>query len=138
MKTLILLAAIALQAAVLQGEVVYLDHQHMDLRLEYDPAAEDTNRLNVVLGYDAGIGHFIATNQQVYIVGNGEAKLAIPDNANYAFLGAPGASIWILPQSQNVALPYLGASAEDIPLDVFVGPLNLELRAVEGPGNFFA
>jgi surface-anchored protein len=124
--------------AAVHAQVVYLDHQHMDFRLQYHPAAEGTNRLDVILGYDTGVDHFTATNQQVYIVGGAGAQLSIPSNPNYAFLGAVGAPIWILPQSQNVTLPYLGTSAEDIPLGVFNGPLNLELRSVEGPGNFFA
>lgn len=129
---------VALVATVANAQVVYLDHQHMDFRLQYNPAAEGTNRLDIILGYDTGVDHFTATDQQVYIVGNTNAKLTIPANANYAFLGTPGAPIWILPQSQNIALPYLGTSAEDIPLDVFNGPLNFELISVEGPGNFFA
>jgi surface-anchored protein len=120
------------------AQVAYLDHQHMDFRLEYHPAAEGTNRLDVVLGYDTGTGHVTATNQEVYLVGGTNSLLTIPSNPNYAFLGAPGAPIWILPQSQNITLPYLGLSAEDIPLGAFNGPLDFELISVEGPGNFFA
>ena len=121
-----------------RSQVVYLDHQHMDFRLQYNPAAEGTNRLGIILGYDAGTDHFTATNQQVYIVGNTNAKLTIPSNPNFAFLGPAGAPVWILPQSQNITLPYVGTSAEDIPPGVFDGPLNFELISMEGPGNFFA
>ncbi len=125
-------------AAIAGAQVVYLDHQHMDFRLQYDPNAEGTNRLYTILGYDTGADHFTATNQQVYIVGNTNALLTIPGNPNYAFLGTPGAPIWILPQSQNITLPYVGTSAEDIPFGVFDGALNFELLSAEGPGNFFA
>ncbi len=137
-NTLIIAGAIFGAILTTSAQVVYLDHQHMDFRLQYNPAAEGTNRLDIILGYDTGVDHFTATNQQVFIVGNTNAKLTIPANANYAFLGSPGAPVWILPQSQNITLPYLGTSAEDIPLGVFNGPLNFELISVEGPGNFFA
>lgn len=122
----------------MRAQVSYLDRQHMDFRLEYDVGAVGANQLNVVLGYDQGTGHFTATNSQVYIVGNTNAKKTIPSNPNYAFLGPAGAPVWILPQSQDVTLPYLGVSAEDISPVVFDNPMRLELVSVEGPGNFFA
>jgi len=106
----------------------------MDFRLRYDAAAVGSNRLDVVLGYDPGQ---TATNSQVYIVGNTNSRVLIPSNPNFAFLGAAGSPVWILPQSQNVTLPYLGISAEDIPNGVFTDPMELELVSVEGPGNFF-
>lgn len=124
------------------SSVVYLTHQHMDFRVEYDANAEGTNRLDILLRYNAtstvGPNYFVVSNQQVYIVGNTNSQLIIPPNPNYAFLGAPGAPIWILPQSQDVTLPYLGTSGEDLPFGVFGGPINFELVSVEGPGNFFA
>ncbi len=107
----------------------------MDFRLQYDAAATGSNRLNVILGYDPGQR---VTNTQAYIVANTNAQLTVPGNPNFAFLGSPGAPIWILPQSQNVTLPYLGISAADIPNGVFTDPMDLELVSVEGPGNFFA
>jgi surface-anchored protein len=129
---------IALVTLTAPAQVVYLDHQHMDFQLQYYPAATGSNQLDIVLGYDAGTDHFTVINDQVYIVGNTNAQLTIPSNPNFAFLGSPGAPIWILPQSQNVTLPYLGTSAEDLPLGIFDGPLRFELVSVEGPGNFFA
>lgn len=128
--TLSLVAAVTVQA-----QVTNLMTQHMDFRLEYDASAAGSNRLGLILGYDPGQR---ATNTQVYIVGNTNAKATIPANANYAFLGVAGAPVWILPQSQNTSLPYLGISAEDIPNGVFNDPMELELVSVEGPGNFFA
>lgn len=117
------------------AQVTYLTNQHMDFRLQYDATANASNRLGIILGYDPGQR---ATNTQVYIVGNTNAKATIPANANYAFLGAAGAPVWILPQTQNTSLPYLGISAEDIPNGDFIDPMQMEVVAVEGPGNFFA
>lgn len=122
------------------AQVTYLTNQHMDFRLQYHPAATGSNRLDMVVDYDPGIR---GTNTEIYIVGQTNAKTAIPGNANFAFLGTPGAPVWILPQSQNINLPYIGVSAEDgkystdIPSGVFNSPMALELVSVEGPGNFF-
>ena len=135
MKISFLLAGAVLSVALmLPAQVAYLTNQHMDFRLQYDPAATGSNRLSIILGYDPGQR---ATNTQVYIVGSTNAQVNIPANANYAFLGPAGSPMWILPQSQNTSLPYLGYSTEDIPNGVFNNPMQLELISVEGPGNFF-
>ncbi len=34
------------------SQVNYLDHQHMDFRIQYDPNAEGTNQLDIVLRYN--------------------------------------------------------------------------------------
>lgn len=117
------------------AQVTNLSNQHMDFRFQYDATAVGSNRLGLVLGYDPGQR---ATNDQVYIVGGAAAKVNIPSNPNYAFLGPAGTPVWILPQSQNISLPYVGISAEDIPGGVFTDPMQLEVVSVEGPGNFFA
>ena len=135
MKNILILVLVSGVGLSAHAQVTNLANQHMDFRLQYDAAATGSNRLGVILGYDPGQR---VTNTQAYIVANTNAQLAVPGNPNFAFLGSPGAPIWILPQSQNVTLPYLGISAEDIPNGVFTDPMELELVSVEGPGNFFA
>jgi surface-anchored protein len=125
---------------VVPAQVTYLTNQHMDFRLQYHPTAEGSNRLDMILDISSGIR---GTNTEVYIVGQTNAKATIPGNVNFAFLGTPGAPVWILPQSLNINLPYIGISAADglyptdIPAGVFESEMALELVSVEGPGNFF-
>jgi surface-anchored protein len=135
MKYIFALLLVCTLAVTAPAQVANLMNQHMDFRLQYDANATGSNRLGLLLGYDPAQR---ATNAQVYIVGNTNAQVNIPANPNFAFLGAAGSPIWILPQSQNTSLPDLGLSAEDIPGGVFNDPMELELVAVEGPGNFFA
>ena len=135
MKKIFALVLVSGLGLSVQAQVTNLMNQHMDFRLQYNATAIGSNRLDVILGYDPGQR---ATNTQVYIVGNTNARAAISANPNFAFLGTAGSPVWILPQSQNVTLPYLGISAEDIPNGVFTDPMELELVSVEGPGNFFA
>ena len=65
------------------------------------------------------------------------AQTSVPTNAAFAFLGTPGAPVWILPQSQNPRLLYLGIGAEEIAAGVFVNDsVQLTLTGVDGPGHF--
>jgi len=126
-----------------QDQVFYLTYQHMDFRVDYQPDAEGTNRLDLHVRYNVSYevdpnGYLTATNKYLYIVGGPNAELFIPSNPDYAFLGPPGAPVWILPQTQDITLPYVGISTEEVPPGVFNGPISIELRKVEGPGNFFA
>ena len=61
----------------------------------------------------------------------------MPTNASYAFLGAAGDSVWVLPPVQNPKLLFLGFGAEEIESGVFVGnQVTMKLKAVDGPGAF--
>ena len=126
-----------------QDQVFYLTFQHMDFRADYEPDADATNRLNTLVRYNVSYqvdpnGYIVTTNKYLYIVGGSDARLIIPDNPYYTFLGQPGSPVWILPQTQDITLPYVGISTEEIPPGVFNGPLRFELVSVDGPGNFFA
>lgn len=130
---LLLLACVTTQA-----QVLYLNRQHMDLRIQFNAAAFDTNRLDIVMKHDLAGVDSIATNQQVYIVRtNTVSSVIVPSNPDYAFLGPVGAPIWTLPKSQDFNRPYLGVSSEEFPEGVLESPLTFELVSVEGPGNFF-
>lgn len=132
------LSVLCLTASTASAQVTYLTNQHMDLRLQFHPAATGTNQLNVVLGYDSPGGLVIASNHQFYVVGTTNARRTVPANPDFAFLGPAGAPVWILPKTQDILRPYLGVSAEDISSSDFDNPTRLELVAVDGPGTFFA
>jgi surface-anchored protein len=112
-----------------------LTRYHMDFRMQY--SASSTNPLGIILRFDAGTDSVTVSNWQAYIVGGAGSSNRIPGNPSFAFLGPVGAPVWILPQTQNQNLPYIGVSGEDIPPGVFDGPLDFTLRSVDGPGNFF-
>ena len=126
-----------------QDQVFYLTNQHMDFRADYEADADGTNRLSTLVRYNVSYqvdpnGYIVATNKYLYIAGGSNARLTIPDNPYYTFLGQPGSPVWILPQTQDITLPYIGISTEEIPPGVFDGPLQFKLISVDGPGNFFA
>lgn len=62
------------------------------------------------------------------------ARTQVPANSNYSFLGAPGAPVWLLPQSQDEALALgvvsLGHTAQTIAPGTFTGDITLRLTAL--------
>jgi len=64
------------------------------------------------------------------------SRTAVPSNAAFAFLGAPGAPLWLLPQVQRPGLLWPGWNTEEIAADQLIGPLTWRLDAVDGPGRF--
>ena len=67
-----------------------------------------------------------------------EAQTTVPNPpGSYAFLGAGGAPVWILPQVQNPALLWPGASTEAIASGVLQGnQVTWWIDSVTGPGGF--
>lgn len=135
-RLLLAVTCLCLAQAGRAVQATNLTRYHMDFRMRYD--AGTTNLLGITLRYDVGTDSFTVSNWQAYVVVGAGSSNRVPANANFAFLGAVGSPVWILPQVQNINLPYLGISGEEIPGGIFDGPLDFILKSVEGPGNFFA
>ncbi len=66
------------------------------------------------------------------------AESAVPDGANFAFLGNVGDPLWILPQTAQSDVLFLGIAAGEVESGVFMNDTTyVELVSVDGPGNFF-
>lgn len=64
------------------------------------------------------------------------AASAVPDDPRYAFLGTPGAEIWVLPQTQDPALLWPGWNTTEVGSGIFTGnQVKLSLVDVQGPGD---
>lgn len=65
------------------------------------------------------------------------ARLPVPDDPAYGFLGvAAGTDVWVLPQTQNTALPWLGWNTQDPGvMDRIDRGVTLRLEGVQGPGR---
>jgi surface-anchored protein/LPXTG-motif cell wall-anchored protein len=64
------------------------------------------------------------------------AKAALPDDTKLAFLGRPGAEIFLLPQQQQPGILWTGWSTEELHADQVTGPITWRLTKVDGPGAF--
>ena len=110
--------------------IVDLTNEHVDLRVLYDPTA--TNKLSIVArDEDHQINY---QSNEVHLVVQQSAQLSLPSGTPF---GNAGDILWIIPQSQNPDLLYLGLSTEGLPDNTFSGNLDFRLKAVTGPGNFF-
>ncbi|MET9253903.1 choice-of-anchor M domain-containing protein [Streptomyces sp. NPDC003717] len=57
------------------------------------------------------------------------------DNPGFLFLGAPGDTVYTIPQTQDPALVWAGWSTQSFTSDDVVGDMRLSLDIVEGPGD---
>jgi surface-anchored protein len=107
-----------------------LNHEHTDgLCILYSPAAPNLLSL-VAWQRDAGLD--LPTNQVIFVA-NPQAMIKLPAGTPFGTSGQP---FWILPQTQNPNLLYLGVNSERVPSAVFTGPLTIQLKSFSGPGYF--
>jgi len=112
---------------------VRLTVEHVDLRVVYQPE-DATNKLALVVRDDDHAATYLSN--QVALVVAESARLELP--GDIPPLGSAGEPLWILPQTQDPALLYLGLSTEGVSPAVFPDGVALYLRAVQGPGHAFA
>ncbi|QQQ73453.1 choice-of-anchor M domain-containing protein [Saccharothrix sp. 6-C] len=63
------------------------------------------------------------------------ARNTVPADPAYSFLGAPGAPVWLIPQTQVPGIVWAGWNTESLsPRDV-TGGVDLRVTAVDGPGR---
>lgn len=117
--------------------------------LAADPAVLSTEHVDIGLAYEDGqwdLHLHDETNDIEYhpseavLQVNASALTAVPNDPRYAFLGASGSPIFILPGGvQDPNLLYLGTGAEEIDNGVFVQDrMTLRLTGFSGPGKFVA
>lgn len=131
-----LLALLIFAAPNVHGQstnIAVLTTEHVDFRILYRPNEAETNRLTIVArDEDHGVNY--RASEAVLVVPE-PAKLTIPASTPFGNEGDP---LWVLPQSQDPSLLYVGFSAEGIPMGSFNGPLEVRLIGLQGPGHFFA
>jgi len=111
-------------------DLTYLENQHIDLFLRHAPEAEAKLELLV---RDSSAHVSYGTNE-VIIQSAESAELILPPGLPF---GDEGDSLWVLPQSQDPWLPYLGLSTDGVPAGLYDGPLRYRLLSVDGPGDFY-
>ncbi|SCF04707.1 surface-anchored protein [Micromonospora haikouensis] len=124
-------AALFAAAPPAQAAVVTFNSGHLDL---------------VDIAYEAGeleIGVHDEDNDveyaadEVKIVVKRQAKVTVPNDPAFGFLGTPGvAKVWILPEIQNTNLVWPGLAAEEVEAGIFTtDALTLDVQSVSGPGQ---
>lgn len=120
--------------AVAEDRLV-LDHGHIDT---FTPTWSD-NTLDVRLQEDVTGSHVLHAPEDVLLKVRPESAIQLPDPVppSLSFLGAPGDTVYYLPQTQDPNLIWPGWNTERIPAGVFTNPLRIQVTDVSGPGNVF-
>lgn len=82
------------------------------------------------------LGSRLTTRELLFHLSD-QGKITVPDLPAYSFLGQPGSTIWMAPQTQNHQIIWPGFSTEDPNLSGKVQNNTFQVRLVttEGPGN---
>ena len=75
-----------------------------------------------------------AAGEVLHSIDLSSGRVTLP--AGFNFLGATGSTAYVIPQSHNPNLPFVGIGAEELDEADFGGPLHLTFNAVRGPGDF--
>jgi surface-anchored protein len=129
-QLLLLAALLALTGAPrLTAQCFQFTEEHVDLLALFWNA--ESNSLSLMASDDTH-GALYASNQCVVIAPE-STKFTLPAGTPF---GNEGDSLWILPQNPYPGVPYIGVSAENLPAGSFNDPLSIQLKRVEGPGQF--
>lgn len=78
---------------------------------------------------------WVAPSSVAFGIGS-SAKASVPSSPAYGFLGEPGDDVWILPQTQSAALPWLGWNTQhETVRERVAGPVRFTLDNLTGPGD---
>jgi surface-anchored protein len=128
----LLIAAGLLPGHAIAQSFVTLAREHVDVLVMDRPGTDP--RLGIALR-NGDTGAVLDPATTVLEVGEA-GRLEVPPGLE--IFGPAGSSLWVLPQSQDPALPYLGISASGISQAAWQPRFDIQLLRVEGPGHFFA
>lgn len=121
---------LAFSAPAQAGSIVVIQVGHVDavdVEFEDGAFALSIHDESVEPGVERDPNH-------VVLVAKAAAKTTVPDDPAFSFLGAPGANVWILPETQDPNLLWPGLSTEELVPGVFVGDeVKIRFRQVIGP-----
>ncbi len=129
MKNTFCYLALLSLAPMAHGDVI-LGTGHIDIGIAY----EDKN-------WDLHIHN--ETTDTEYAPGEARFQLGlntlstVPGSPDFAFLGSPGSSFYLLPNVQSTDRVFLGVGAEELQPPDWSSNIRLTLKAVEGPGSFY-
>ncbi|MDT8914954.1 choice-of-anchor M domain-containing protein [Amycolatopsis sp. PS_44_ISF1] len=113
------------------GRVVVADG-HVDLGPRFAAGA-----WTIEIRDDTGAAPVWRHLEDVVLHAGAGARAEVPQGGEYAFLGAPGSPVWLLPQTQRAGTVWPGWNTQDPGTTAKVGrEVTWRLRSVQGPGSF--
>jgi surface-anchored protein len=128
-KQTVLTAAILAAFALTARSQVLLSLEHVDIGIGYNEAAWN------LYVHDVTHEQEYEPDEAIFYV-SPDAEGTVPSDVRFNFLGAPGASIWILPQVGSPELLFLGVGAGLVGQGTFLDDLvTLSLVGYSGPSE---
>ena len=115
------------------GTEAVIDHGHVDVGAQFiDGKAQFLARDD-----SAATPVWRDLNDVVFKVGD-DAQLALPDDAQFDFVGGtPGQNVWVVPQTEQAGVPWVGWNTQSPSLvDAVDRGVTLEFLGHSGPGEF--
>lgn len=107
----------------------FFQRGEIDLEIVFEEGAFELELL------DEAAGREYCAHEAV-LVGRPPARAIVPVDEAFAFLGNPGATVYILPQAETENLLFLGLAADEIAPGLLTGEsVNLQLASLSGPGQ---
>lgn len=115
------------------GEEATIDHGHVDLGLQVTDGHADF----LARDDSAATPVWRALDDVVFDVGD-NATLTLPEDEAFSFVGAePGAQVWVVPQTEQAEVPWLGWNTQAPSLNESVDRgVTMEFLGHTGPGEF--
>ncbi len=106
-----------------------------DGHFDFGPIIEDGQLIPRVKDDRSQPPEWVDPASRIFQLGTA-AEMQVPDAEAYSFLGEPGDTIWMIPQTQIADVPWLGWNTqhETVRSDV-AGPVTFSLESVDGPGR---
>lgn len=111
-------------------------HFGMGLEAEHGHEQEEHGHEDDEHDHDHGHDHEYGEPGDFVLVAGAAAEQAIPEAGGYGFVGEAGETMYVLPQSEQGGLPFVGLNTEELVAGDWPGGIELELVEVEGPGGF--
>ena len=124
---------VTIDEPVIVDESVIINQGHVDL----GPYLDESGQLQFYARDDASISPVWRPTEDV-IFGVGEAaEIALPDDANYNFIGAaPGDTVWVVPQTEIQGVPWVGWNTQSPTIaEIADKGVTLEFVGHAGPGE---
>ncbi|MEJ3742508.1 choice-of-anchor M domain-containing protein [Actinomycetes bacterium KLBMP 9797] len=125
-------ALLAVAAPAQAGSLVVLSQGHVDV---VDVAFED-GEFEIAV-HDETVEPGVERDPaDVLFHAKSESAVTVPNDSRFAFLGAPGATVYILPEFENEALLFPGLATEELEPGVFAGDtITIRFQKVFGPNG---
>ncbi|XVV15926.1 choice-of-anchor M domain-containing protein [Actinoplanes sp. CA-131856] len=128
---LTVVAVVGLASAPASAATVTLTSGHVDV-LDVDFAS---GGLQLTVNDGTGGADIERDPADVVLQVPAAAKVTVPSGSGWSFLGAPGATAWVLPQASTAGLLWAGWNTLEIPSGVLQGnSVTVKLSSVTGPG----